>query len=87
MYSPFTCCCVRLQHAAQKKAEKEAKAALRAAQCAETERRKKEIEAEAQRRFNEATEQMGTRELGIHGTVVKGTSRPFHYFKAQDPST
>lgn len=75
------------QSAARKQAEKEAKAALRAAQRREAERLKGEMEAEARRRYDEATEQMGCRELAIHGQVVTGTSRPFHYFKAQDPST
>jgi len=78
---------LQTESAARKQAEKEAKAALRAAQRREAERLKGEMEAEARRRYDEATEQMGCRELAIHGQVVTGTSRPFHYFKAQDPST
>jgi hypothetical protein len=76
-----------LQEAARKRAEKEAKVTLRGRQREETERRRREIEEEARRRYEEATEQMGSWELEVHGKVVQGSCKPFHYFKAQDPST
>lgn len=75
------------QHAAYEDSLLDAKRKAREDGRREIERRKAEIADENRRKFDELTEQMDSRHLALHGKVLQGTVKPFHYFKAQNPST
>ena len=76
-----------MQSAERKAREKAEKLQAKEAGKAEIQRRLKEIEEEKKKLYMELTEQLDRKQEGIHIKVVEGTAKPFHYFKAQDPST
>jgi hypothetical protein len=53
----------------------------------EIQRRLNEIEDQKKKLFMELTEQFDYKQEGTHRKVLEGTAMPFHYFKAQNPST
>ena len=76
-----------IQSAEHRAREKAAKLKAKEDGRREIQRRLKEIEEEKRKLYIDLTEQFDDRQAGIHTRVVEGTAKPFHYFKAQDPST